>query len=226
MPQILIADDHGLYRKGLRSTLEAALPNLRISEAHCLDTALITLEADDSFDLVLIDLYMPGVLSFDSLREARECYPEVRFIVISASNAKEDVLGCLGAGLHGFVSKLQPDVEIVVAIEQVLSGAIYAPPWLAQASMFDSDRSGIQRFVTVQDSTAKLTPRQRDVLPLLAKGLSNKEIARELNIAEATTKIHAAALCRALGARNRTEAALSARQLLHSNGAEHRNHRP
>jgi DNA-binding NarL/FixJ family response regulator len=225
MPRILIADDHGLYRKGLRSTLEAALPVLEICEAHCLDEALIAIEADDCFDLVLIDLYMPGVLSFDSLRAARECYPKLRFMVISASDARDDVLASLGAGLHGFVSKLQPDSEIVAAVEQVLDGAIYVPPWLAQARFFESGRSGLQTHLKAQDSLARLTPRQRDVLPLLAQGMSNKEIARALKIAEATTKIHAAALCRVLGVRNRTEAAVAARQLLQTKRESHPNHR-
>jgi DNA-binding NarL/FixJ family response regulator len=217
MPRILVADDHGLYRKGLRSTLEAALPNLDICEADSLDAALIVIEAAGNLDLVLIDLNMPGVISFESLREARECYPKIRFLVISASDAKDDILACLATGLHGFVSKLQPDDEIVAAIKHVLSGCIYVPPWLAQVGVFGPDRSfgtGLQPYLKIQDPFAKLTPRQRDVLPLLARGMSNKEIARTLKIAEATTKIHAAALCRVLGARNRTEAAVVARDLL------------
>jgi DNA-binding NarL/FixJ family response regulator len=160
---------------------------------------------------------MPGFISFDSLREARECYPKIRFLVISGSDAKEDVLRCLAAGLHGFVSKMQPDDEIVTAVKSVLRGGIYVPPWLAHVGMLEPSRRfgpGLQSYLKVQDPLAKLTPRQRDVLPLLARGMSNKEIARALKIAEATTKIHAAALCRVLGARNRTEAAVVARNLL------------
>jgi DNA-binding NarL/FixJ family response regulator len=217
MPRVLIADDHGLYRKGLRSTLEAALLNLEATEVDSLDAALIAIEADGRLDLVLVDLNMPGLVSFDSLREARECYPKIRFLVSSASDAKEDVLSCLAAGLHGFVSKLQPDDEIVTAVKSVLSGRIYVPPWLAQVGVLGPGRCfgpGLQPYLKVQDPLAKLTPRQRDVLPLLARGMSNKELARALKIAEATTKIHAAALCRILGARNRAEAAVTARALL------------
>lgn len=217
MPRILVADDHGLYRKGLRSTLEAALPDLEVTEADSLDAALIAIEAESQLDLVLVDLNMPGLVSFDSLREARECYPKIRFLVISASDAKEDVLGCLAAGLHGFVSKLQLDDEIVASVKYVLSGCIYVPPWLAQVGVLGPGRCfgpASQPYLKVHDPLAKLTPRQRDVLPLLARGMSNKEIARALKIAEATTKIHAAALCRVLGARNRTEAAVAARAIL------------
>jgi DNA-binding NarL/FixJ family response regulator len=225
MPRILIADDHGLYRKGLRSTLEAALPDLEVCEAPCFDSALSTIEADRGFDLVLIGLFMPGVLSIESLREAREAYTQTRFMIISASDVKEDVMGCLRAGFHGFVSKLQPDHEIVGAVQQVLAGAVYVPAWLAQLPIIESPRLGSVSAFRNQDPFLRLTPRQRDVLPLLAKGMSNKEIARALNITEATTKIHAAALCRALGVRNRIEAALAARNVLDNQTDAHPSHR-
>jgi DNA-binding NarL/FixJ family response regulator len=221
VPRILVADDHGLYRKGLRSTLEGALPGLEVSEADSLEGALIAIEAQGNLDLILIDLNMPGFVSFDSLREARECYPRTRFLVISASDAKEDVLSCLAAGLHGFVSKLQLDDEIVAAVKYVLSGCIYVPPWLAQIGVLGPSRclgAGLHAHSKGQEGLPRLTPRQRDVLPLLARGMSNKEIARALKIAEATTKIHAAGLCRVLGARNRAEAAVAARALLDQSG--------
>jgi DNA-binding NarL/FixJ family response regulator len=221
VPRILVVDDHGLYRKGLRSTLEVAFPVSEISEADSFEAALIAIEALGNLDLILIDLNMPGFLSFDSLREARECYPRTRFLVISASDAKEDVLSCLAAGLHGFVSKLQLDEEIVGAVKSVLEGCIYVPPWLAQIGVLGPGRAlrpGLHLHSKPPDALPRLTPRQRDVLPLLARGMSNKEIARTLKIAEATTKIHAAGLCRVLGARNRAEAAVAARVLLDQGG--------
>jgi DNA-binding NarL/FixJ family response regulator len=218
MPRILIADGHGLYRRGLRGTLEAELQNVEIWEADCLDRVLSIVEAEGSIELILIDFALPGAHCLDSLREAREYYSDIRFLVISASDAREDVLGCLRVGLHGFVSKLQPDHEIVVAVQRVLDGAIYVPPWLASRNTFESQRLGPQTAQRHQDPVAKLTPRQRDVLPLLAKGMSNKEIARALNIAEGTTKVHAAAICRLLGVRNRIEAALAASELLERPG--------
>jgi DNA-binding NarL/FixJ family response regulator len=214
MARVLIADDHGLYRKGLRSILEGAIAGLDTCEANCLDAALVALEADGRFDLVIVDLNMPGVISYESLAEARACYPETRFMVVSASNAKEDVLACLAVGVHGFVSKLQHDHEIVGAVEHVLGGAIYVPPWLSNPRYDDITpprRRPIEQARVCPSS--KLTVRQRDLLPLLARGMSNKEIARELAISEATTKIHAAAVCRVLGVRNRTEAAVVASEL-------------
>jgi DNA-binding NarL/FixJ family response regulator len=214
MPRILIADDHGVYRKGLRGTLVAAITDVEVWEADCLDRVLATIECEHHFDLILIDICMRGILSFESLFELRQSYPHIRVIVICASNAKEDALGCLRVGLHGYVSKLQPENEIVGAVRSVLAGGMYAPPWLAQPTRFETTRRSSLMPTRYQNPYAQLTPRQRDVLPLLAMGMSNKEIARALNIAEATTKIHAAAVCRALGVRNRTEAALAACDLL------------
>ena|SRR5882757_7943830 len=218
MPRIIVVDDHGLYRKGLRFTLEQALLNLEIFEADTLQAVITELQADGNWDLVLIDLNVSGHASIGGLREVRELYPRPRILVISASNAKADVLSCLAVGLHGFVCKLQPDDEIVAAVKIVLDGGIYVPKWLAQIEVFELEQHLGPGLAALQDQNVRLTPRQRDVLSLLVRGMSNKEIARALKIAEATTKIHAAALCRILGARNRTEAALAGRALIEKSG--------
>ena len=217
MPRILVADDHGLYRKGLRSTLEAAITNSQILEADSFEAALAEIEAGGSLDLALLDLNMGGQISFKTLRRVRESCPRTRFLILSASDARSDVLNSLASGLHGFVSKLQPEQEIIQAVKHVLCGCIYVPPWLSQVHFLGSNQFANARLLPYQsceDSFAKLTPRQKDVLPLLAKGLSNKEIARVLNITEATTKIHVAGLCRVLGVRNRTEAAWATRTFI------------
>ena len=215
MPRILIADDHGLYRKGLRSALELALPHSEIVEADGCDRAMEHLEDDGSFDLALLDLNMPGLVFPDSLREVRACYPRLRFAILSASDTRTDMLTSLAAGANGFISKLQTDDEIVAAVKDILAGKIYVSPLMVNGPQTQSWHEPAGRPEMAPDvEFAKLTPRQRDVLPLVARGLSNKEIARELRIAEATTKIHMAALLRVLGVRNRTEAAVRAQMLI------------
>jgi DNA-binding NarL/FixJ family response regulator len=216
MSRVLVIDDHGLYRKGLRTALEASFPNFEVLEACSLEAALVEIKIDPNLDLVLVDLHMPSLVPFKSLRELRECCLKARFLVLSASNARVDVLNCLSAGFHGYVSKLQPEDEIINAVKQVLDGHIYVPSWLAHIGLPGSAVafSNLTPGLNCEGSLAKLTRRQREVLPLLARGMSNKEIARTLNIAEATTKVHAAALCRVLGVRNRTEAAAAARTFL------------
>lgn len=216
MTRILIADDHGLYRKGLRCVLDLAFPGADIVEADGFDSAMERLEDSGAFDVALLDLNMPGLVFPDSLREVRACYPRIRFAILSASDTRADMLASLAAGANGFISKLQTDDEIVAAIQDILAGKVYVSPLMVNGPQLHAWNDPPAR--TVEQATdveyAKLTPRQRDVLPLVARGLSNKEIARELKIAEATTKIHMAALLRVLGVRNRTEAAVRAQMLI------------
>jgi DNA-binding NarL/FixJ family response regulator len=120
----------------------------------------------------------------------------------------------LAAGFHGFISKHQSDTDILAAITDILSGRIYVPSSLAEVG--NGARRATPPALSTEADVLKLTKRQREVLSLLARGRSNKEIARALEIAEATTKIHMAALLRALGVRNRTEAAFKAGNLINS----------
>ena len=124
----------------------------------------------------------------------------------------------MAAGFHGFISKHQSDTDILAAITDILSGRIYVPSSLASSLAEVGNEIRHATLPTLSTDVLKLTKRQREVLSLLARGKSNKEIARALDIAEATTKIHMAALLRALGVRNRTEAAYRAGNLVNSTG--------
>jgi len=222
VPRILIADDHGLYRKGVRAALEAAIPDIDVLEADCMQAALSQIEMEGDIDLTLVDLHMPGLATFENLRAASEQYPRTRFVVLSASEAKADVLSSLAAGLHGFISKRQSDEEIIAAVVDVMAGRIYVPPWLVQLGPSAPNEYGAVSdwgVLKPASPSVKLTARQREVLQLLARGLSNKEIARALSISEATAKVHAAGLLRILAVRNRTQAAVAARELIDQDGA-------
>jgi DNA-binding NarL/FixJ family response regulator len=206
---ILVIDEHSVYRNGVRELLEARIQHTQVLEA----TGLELLAESRYPDLVLID---SGSLShhlLDLLKEAHELSPTTRFAVMSASNTRADVLSCLSAGFHGFVYKLQSDEEFLRAIKDLLSGRIYVPGWIADG---DGETAEIPSSVNTRMQMPKLTPRQKEILPMIAQGMSTKEIAFHLGIAEGTTKIHTAALLRALGARNRTEAAFMAAKLVGS----------
>jgi DNA-binding NarL/FixJ family response regulator len=204
LKRILIADDHALFRKGLALLLADAYPKSDLRDVDSLDAALEALSGDP-VDLAILDLRMPGMNGAESLRAVREAYPDTSLLVLSASDARNDVLGALGAGVHGYVVKTTPDAELLAAIERVRKGEVYVPPQLALRSA--SDASDAAEAAPIIQG---LTPRQRDVLRLLARGKANKEIARELDLAEGTVKIHLAAVLRFLKARNRTEAAVLA----------------
>jgi len=219
MPRILIVDDHSLYRRALRSALESFVAKTDVLEARSLDSALKRLEPDGSLDLALIDLSTPGIASFETLRSLHECYPKTRFAAMAALGTRNHIVLSLESGLDGFISKSQPDNEILRAIKDILSGRIYVPASLVHVNGAIGNASDPPNCNTAplpamtKARVDKLTPRQREVLPLLARGMSNKEIARTLRIAEGTTKIHASGLLRVLGVRNRTEAAAIAKTL-------------
>lgn len=219
MRRLLVADSQGFYRSGLRTAVEGAIPFLEVNEAQSYGVMVALLDRS-AFDLVLVDSQLAGVTSLDKLKYLRVLYPYIRFALLSDVGRQHDVFKVLAAGFNGFIFKSQDEREIIGAISDILSGRIYTPPledgysgsspsgyatgaaWSGlQVSGQGSTPRGLQEIV-------RLTARQREVLALIAEGLPNKEIARRLNISEATTKIHAGALMRALGVKNRTEAAL------------------
>ncbi|MGU9982339.1 LuxR C-terminal-related transcriptional regulator [Phreatobacter sp. HK31-P] len=211
MPRIaVIADDHGLYRMGLAFTLKDRLGFDGVVEAASLDEALARLDDAEGIALALFDLSMPGMQSAASLAAVRECYPDLPMAVVSGSENRADVLAALAAGVNGFVPKGLRDNDLVAALETILSGAIYVPSSLAQATGPGGEpASGSGAF-----DLGRLTPRQRDVLGLLVEGRSNKEIARALDLGHGTVKIHLAAVFRHLGVSNRAAAAAVAAPLL------------
>jgi DNA-binding NarL/FixJ family response regulator len=219
MPRILIVDDHFMYRKALRGALESHIAKTQVLEADNLESAWKRLDPDGCIDLGLVDLSTVGV-SFEALRGLHECYPKTRFAAMMALAMRADIMRSLDAGLYGFVSKSQSDSEILGAIKDMLSGRVYVPVSLTKVGERTMNGSGARIYHSnpPRDGTEalpdKLTPRQREVLALLARGMSNKEIARALKIAEGTTKIHASGVLRVLGVRNRTEAAVIAKVLL------------
>ncbi|MCP9232603.1 response regulator transcription factor [Mesorhizobium sp. LMG 17147] len=214
MYRIVIADDHGLYRRGLRLALTAGIPGVEIFEASCFD-AVLSLLAEQSFvDLAILDLNMPGLFNQEVLGGILSAYPDTRFAIVSGNDSRSEILTALSIGLHGYIVKSQTDEEVVLAVNEILSGRIYVPALLSRPAATQtthahthSDDKGPQRR-TAGVNLGRLTSRQKEVLKLMAEGYSNKEIARDLEIAEATTKIHAAAVLRELGVRNRTEAAV------------------
>lgn len=209
MSVIFVVDEHSVYRSGIRELIEARVRHSCVVEASELEG----IAPGQYFDLILVD---SGCLSrrlLDYLKEVHKLCPATRFALMSTSSTRADVLSCLSAGFHGFIHKLQSDQELITAISDLLSGRIYVPQWLADG---DDDRVEIPASISTELESLRLTRRQTDILPLIAQGMSNKEIAQHLNIAEGTTKIHTAALLRALGARNRTEAAFMAAKLVGS----------
>lgn len=202
----LIADDHELFRSGLKQLLVDSLDADDVREAETLDQALEMLTSEGAGDLVLLDLRMPGMSGTEALSALRDGFPDAKVAVVSAWEDRADILAALGAGVHGYIPKSLPSAEIAAAIRSILEGRIYVPQSIgrreagarAENAQPMSGNGGLGRD--------KLTLRQKEVLNELLKGQASKEIARTLDIAEGTVKIHLAAIYRALGVRTRAEA--------------------
>jgi DNA-binding NarL/FixJ family response regulator len=185
-----------------------------VIEAASFDAALDRLSEPGEIELALFDLAMPGISGPESLSVVKETYPGLRIAIVSGSEERDDVLRTVATGLSGYVPKSLPDDEIVGALQDILAGRIYVPRFMVTSGSSSGDKSSSTESSSEGRGgpgggavTKPISPRQRDVLDCVRRGLSNKEIARELDIAEGTVKIHLAALFSHFGARNRTELA-------------------
>lgn len=212
----LIADDDEFFRMALSTILTNKLGFSEVVQTASLDEAVEKLSARANISLALFDLAMPGMESPASLRAVRDCFEELRVAVVSGSKNRQDVLAALQAGVHGYVPKGLGVVELVRALQQIVDGAIYVPPSIANLPAATDERpDASSRLASPANSTLDvLTPRQRGVLALLVKGQSNKAIARELKLGEGTVKVHMAALFRSLGVKSRAAAAVAGERLL------------
>jgi DNA-binding NarL/FixJ family response regulator len=210
----LIADDDAFFRIALSALLSRQLGFETVIEAETLDDALDLLGTRPEITLALFDLSMPGMKHAASLSAVRECAPDVTVAVVSASITREDILGALGVGIHGYIPKGSGPEQLCQALDMILAGQIYVPPILANLPQRSARLSAAPGSEAEPDLALRLSPRQREVLGLIVAGQPNKEIARRLRLGEGTVKIHVAALLRALKVSNRSAAAaLGARMM-------------
>lgn len=207
----LIADDHSLYRTGLALLLKDRLGVSEVIEVSGFDHALDRLAETPDITLALFDLSMPGMGGPESLRVIKETYPDLRVAVVSGAEERDYVLKAISVGLNGYVPKSLSEEDITAALQQVVAGHIYIPKFMTASP--PHGKSDLTSAATEAPRLDDLTPRQRDVLACILRGRSNKEVARDLHIAEGTVKIHLAALFTVFGARNRTELATRAQAL-------------
>lgn len=202
LPRILLVG-HGACRTSLLILIRKSFCEAEVFETGSLREGVSRI-SHNQLDFVLADIDQAGPRALETLRSVSASHPAIRFAVMSVIDSRESISASLTGGMHGFVSKHQSDEDVLAAIKEILSGGVYVP-WSSVRGHGNETHS---------DEALNLTPRQQQVLRLLSLGMSNKEIARALRIAESTTKIHTAMLMRALGVRNCTEAAFKAGKLL------------
>ncbi len=205
--KVLLADDHALFREGVRLVLENLVAgDLDIVEADGFLQALAAVRQDPGIEIALVDLNMPGMDGFSGIAALKRVAPDLHLVVVSASEDPQDVRRALDAGAAGYIGKSSPSAAMIDGIRSVLAGDTFvAPAMNLPPSVPLAGRGG--------PGGAQLTPRQRDVLAMLRQGKSNKEIARDLDLAEITVKLHVTAILRTLGVENRTQAAILAAKM-------------
>lgn len=216
--KILIADDHELFLKGLEIILRDFNPEAELVKAKNYTELLSIINDDKFFDLILTDLAMPGGLWLEALKEIHEKLPETPIIILSAVFEKEIVQKTLDLGASGYIPKTSSNAVILSAVNLVLSGALYIPAELLKETSGSvlNDLKSIEVISENADLKEKikiLSPRQLDVLKLIAEGKSNKQIAFELGLTEGTVKLHVTAILKILNVYNRTGAVAQANNL-------------
>lgn len=209
----LVADDHSLYRTGLALLLKDRLSVTDVIEVNAFDPALDRLADTPGVALALFDLSMPGMGGPASLTVIKETYPGLRIAVVSAREDRETVLQAISVGVNGYVPKSLSEDEMTTALQRVMTGDVFIPNFMAISQGMLPPGTATEAGGVAVPTLSKLTPRQRDVLGCILRGRSNKEIARDIGIAEGTVKIHLAALFAHFSARNRTELATRAQSL-------------
>ena len=200
--KLLIADDHALFRAGIRHVLLQLADSVEIVEAHDHAEVCEQLAAHRDLTLLLLDLGMPGMSGPASIDSLTTRYPTVPVVVLSASENPSDMQVALSNGALGFIPKASTPAVMVGALRLVLAGGIYIPP-----AMVRIKAPAVREVI---DVNPELTSRQSAVLAGVLEGKSNKSIATELGLTEATVKAHVTAVFRALKVTNRTQAAIAA----------------
>ena len=210
MHQILIADDHPLFRTALRTAATEALSDVQTFEADTLDNVYAVLDEQPEIELLLLDLHMPGNHGLAGLASIRAQYPMVAVMVVSANDDPAVVRRALDYGAAGFLPKssgldeLNEAITAILNCEQWLPSSIRTAVLRTQTSSTDADMSS---------RLSSLSPQQFRVLRMVADGLLNKQIADRLNVQERTVKAHVSAIFERLGVRNRTQAGVILREL-------------
>jgi two-component system nitrate/nitrite response regulator NarL len=206
--RIVLVDDHPLFREGVAMTL-AGEPDLEIAGQGVSADDAVRLAEDLLPDIVLLDISMPGG-GIEAARQIAVSCPVVKIVMLTVSEHDDDVLSALQAGARGYILKGVGGEELVGIVRAVNRGESYVSPDLA-ARLLVEVRSGNTRDAA-SDPVAGLTAREEQILKLVSRGLSNKEVGRDLDLREKTIKHYMTNILQKLQVRNRVEAAIMVRE--------------
>lgn len=204
MLTLLVVEDHALVREGLVQTLRQLEPGVAVFEAPNSSAATALLKQGQVFDLILLDLALPGIDGLSFLQTLRRRYPQMPVVILSAYDDMLTVKKAMKSGAAGFISKNSSSEQLLDALRATLSGG-QSPAATAPATpVADLPRSPVGK--STEPADFGLTERQAEVLGLVARGKTNRDIAELLGLSEGTVKVHLTAIFKALGVASRTQA--------------------
>lgn len=190
--RVLFADDHRMFSAGIERLISAE-PDLLVAKTAVDGEGTLQALSLDHFDVLLTDLSMPGISGLDLVRAVRAEYPELPILVLTLHNSVQLAQAVVDAGANGFITKSADPQDLIQALREVAQGGHFMEPTLMEAIVFSFDKPSAQR----------LSSRQKEILGLLAAGMSNREIAAVLQLSEKTVSTHRVRLTAKLGAQSR-----------------------
>lgn len=195
--RIIVADDHPLFREGMRRTIERLLPEATIEQAGNLSEVLALARSGDEVDTLILDLRFPGLSSTQIIAELRDEFRRTFIIVVSMVDDPEIISQVIAHGADGFIGKSINTQEISESIFAIRQGEVLVK-YQSEGAIFNE---------SAVNAISPLSARQKQVMSLVAAGKTNKEIAKELGISPFTVRIHVSSLLKVLGVSTRTAAA-------------------
>ena len=208
--KILVVDDHPLVRDAMFHVLSQLAESVTLLDACDCASGLAQARAHPDIDLVLLDLNLPGTRGFEALDQFHSQHPMLPVVILSMVRDRESVLQAIRHGAMGFIPKVADREVIVGAARLVLSGGLYLPPEVMGEDGPGGGTAGWSGTEPRSLADLGLTPRQGEVLSLVMLGRTNKEICRDLGLAERTVKMHVTAILTALKVSTRTQAVIAA----------------
>lgn len=216
MMKLLIADDHTLFRDALTQYIKRAEPDSVVNVAKDFEETIELLEEEGGYELILLDLRMPGMDGIEGLGRLRDKFPKTPVALMSGIAETRDVQKAMEMGAIGYFPKTLSGKALIKGIKKVLGGEVFIPKDEATNTVLPSyytNSSAWDETVKRKAEQVNLTPREAEVLVYLSRGASNKEIANALNLQVVTIKLHVRGICRKLNAKNRTQAVVKAQEM-------------
>lgn len=216
--RLVLADDHTLFRDAVAQYILRAEPAAEILVARDVHGVMEVLDSHDGVHLILLDLRMPGMEGMGGLKKIRESHPKIPVALLSGFAEEKDVRQAMSLGARGYFPKTLSGQVLLSGIRRILDGDNFVAmdhntnSYMPSYFSGENNDNGTGNAAT-SENRFKLTPRENQVLQFLSRGVSNKEIARALDLQIVTVKLHVRGICRKLDVQNRTQAALKAREM-------------